>query len=72
MKVRQRKLPDGLRLLSAKDVSALTKKPVRTVYDWMRTGGLPSVKVGRSRFVPAAALERLIGKALASVPEQQA
>ena len=70
--MRQRRLPDGLRLFSAKDVSTLTKKPARTIRDWMRNGELPSVKVGRSRFVPAAALERLIGRALAEASEQQA
>ena len=46
--------------LRAGDIAHLTGMSIRTVRRWVASGLLPSVKVGGSRLVAAADLERLL------------
>ncbi|MBD1548440.1 helix-turn-helix domain-containing protein [Roseibium aggregatum] len=46
---------------SASEIAAATGKNERTVRRWISDGSLPSVKIGGSRLVPAAELNRLLG-----------
>jgi len=44
------------------EVCSLIGVPRSTVYEWLRTGALASVRVGRVRLVPREALEDLLGR----------
>lgn len=48
------------RLLTVPEVMAVLKLGRCTVYDLIRSGRLESIKVGRSRRVPADAIDALI------------
>ena len=39
------------------EISRLLGQPKSTVYDWLNSGALTSVKIGRRRLVPLAALK---------------
>lgn len=42
--------------MRAKQVAAVFRVPVRTVYNWLNDGTLPAVRVGRTICVPKAAV----------------
>jgi len=42
------------------EVAALLGKHINTVYGWVRTGALPSERVGGTIYIPKWALARLI------------
>ena len=46
---------------SPSEIAAAVGKTERTIRRWIADGTLPSVKIGGSRLVPAAELNRLLG-----------
>lgn len=65
--VRLDELPD---VLTADEVAEVLRVGRNTVYDCVRTGAIPSVRLGRRLLVPKAALLRLLEGARG--PEQPA
>jgi excisionase family DNA binding protein len=55
-----------LRLLTPREIAELINRRPWTVYRLIRSGDLPSVTIGGTLRVPAAAIQQLIDKALAS------
>ncbi len=62
--------PPDRQLLPLADVAALFGRSRRTVRWWIAEGRLPVVRVGRTPFVPSAALDRLINDALDLGPNE--
>ena len=53
-------MKDGAEYLRAGDIARVTGRCIRTVRRWIASGLLPSVKLGGSRLVATADLERLL------------
>jgi excisionase family DNA binding protein len=53
--------PDPRMFMSIAEVAALFGRAPRTVRWWLAEGRLPVVRVGRAKFIPRAAVERLVG-----------
>lgn len=64
--------PSSLKLvLTVSEVAEALRVGRQAVYELMLTGQLPSIKIGRLRRVPVAALETFIAERLPQ-PERQA
>jgi excisionase family DNA binding protein len=50
------------------EVAALLGKHVNTVYGWVRSGALPSERIGNTIYIPKWALARLISPAAHEQP----
>ena len=55
------------RLLTAKEAAAYLRVHLRTIYEWVAKGMIPSVKLGRKRLFDRKALDRWIDSQ--AVPE---
>lgn len=53
------------RFVRPKEASATFDVTTRTIYNWVRRGFLPSVRVGGTILIPRDALERLLSGELA-------
>lgn len=53
-------MTDRAQYLRASDIARVTGRCIRTVRRWIKSGVLPSVKLGGSRLVATADLERLL------------
>ena len=56
-------MTDGTEYLRAGDIVALTGMSIRTVRRWIADETIPSTKLGGTRFVAKADLERLLSPA---------
>jgi excisionase family DNA binding protein len=56
-------MKDGTEYLRAGDIVALTGMSIRTVRRWIAEETIPSAKLGGTRFVAKADLERLLSPA---------
>ena len=56
----ERRLEDFGDVLTAEEVAEVLRLGRNTVYDALRSGTIPSVRVGRRLLVPKHALERLL------------
>jgi excisionase family DNA binding protein len=56
-------MKDGTEYLRAGDIVALTGMSIRTVRRWIAEETIPSTKLGGTRFVAKADLERLLSSA---------
>jgi excisionase family DNA binding protein len=61
----------GRMAFSVEEVAAALDKDMTTVWRWIRTGKLRAVKIGGSRMIPAAELDRVLqgGAAPKSEPD---
>lgn len=53
-------------VLTPDEVGEVLRLGRNSVYERIRTGAIPSIRLGRKLLVPRVALERLLGKAPAS------
>ena len=56
-------MPTGTELLTVREVAQQLRRGERTVWRWVSTGELPSVKVGAARLVTADALRSFLRRA---------
>jgi excisionase family DNA binding protein len=53
-------LPD---VLTAPEVARILRLGRNTVYEYLRTGAIPSIRIGRRLLIPKAAVQRLLESA---------
>ena len=63
---RRRAMPG---FLDIGEVAALFGRARRTIRWWIATGRLPAIRIGRTPFVPEAAISALLGTARISDPD---
>jgi excisionase family DNA binding protein len=63
---------DALRPVTPKEAAVILNCNLKSVYQAMGCGEIPCIKIGRLRFIPRPAFERLLRDGAAKKPSNQA